>query len=95
MTIPGRRSGRLFFACLIGASFTALPTPSEAGIDQMPELGSICLHERVILRPKDNQDIDDAAVKEGIALVRDTICERWRSACFDAGEEVAMAQCRP
>jgi len=95
MTIWRGLFAHLILAGWFAASVAAVPTPSRAGVEPMPELGSVCLQERVVLRPKGGQDIDDAAVSEGIALVRETICDRARPACFDAGMEVAMALCRP
>jgi hypothetical protein len=78
-------------AATIGAPFA---TPTLAHIESTPSVDSICLHERVVFRPREGQSLADAGLDQRIELIRVTICDQSRRACMEQGEEVPMQLCR-
>lgn len=74
-----------------GAAPAASAVESPAGLrgaatDPAPGMGAICLHERVVFRPKAVRPSDGGESEGRIELVRETVCaDLSRSSCFEAG----------
>jgi len=95
MSTLSRPRGPIVAAALIVAVVGASVTQSaKASIERLPSVDSVCLHKRVVFRPRDGQSLDNIGPDERVELVRVTICEESRRACMEQGEELPMFLCR-
>jgi hypothetical protein len=88
------RFSRAGLALFLAMSAVLSATISEANIERMPSVNSICVHERTVLRSKDGRSIRESTADDPVELAKVTVCDRERTACMVQGEEVPMTLCR-
>jgi hypothetical protein len=72
---------------------TVLPEIALASTAPHPHVGSVCLRERAVLRPKPQADADGKSDGR-IIMVRVAYCDLSRPVCLAGEDQVAMSRCR-
>lgn len=99
-----RRGARVFPRQAIAGLFAAMltlttfPPTADASTGPYSRIKSICLRERVVLRPEKRANAVETETdgsEKRMRMLRVSYCDLRRPACFTGEAEVSMTICKP
>src|SRR5688572_8303769 len=88
-----KTAGASALLLVVSILLASMPAVAAASTGPYSRIKSICLRERVVLRPERQAQAADDVAEQKIRMVRISFCDLRRPGCFAGEDEVAMTVC--